>query len=166
MTRRLCKIALLASYALLLALIASGNITDPGSNRPFVQHVLAMDTTFRSPGVMWRAVDRPALQKLAYLAIIATETAAAALLSWGVVRLSRCVREPAAVFEKAKDVAVVGLTLSLVLWVGGFLAVGGEWFAMWQSQTWNGVASAGRFLLAGGIVLLVLLQRERADADP
>ena len=54
--------------------------------------------------------------------------------------------------------AVAGVVLSLVLWLGGFLAIGGEWFAMWQSPTWNGAESAGRFLLAGGLTLLFLVQ--------
>ncbi len=163
MTIRFCKIALVAAYGLLMALIAFGNITDPGSNWPFVQHVLAMDTTFGSPGVMWRAIDDPTAQKLAYVAIIASETVAALLIWWGVVRLIVARRRTGVVFQRAKSVAVTGLSLSLVLWIGGFLAVGGEWFAMWQSETWNGAASAARFLLAGGIALLFLVQ---PDAEP
>jgi len=160
MTIRLAKIVLLACYGQLMALIAFGNITDHASNWPFVQHVLAMDTTFRSPGVMWRAIDNPTIQAIAYIAIIATETVAAVLIWWGIVRLLRARRAPAAAFHAAKSVAVAGLTLSLAIWLGGFLAVGGEWFAMWQSPTWNGAESAGRFLLAGGIVLLFLTQPE------
>lgn len=164
MTLRLAKIAVLAAYALLLALIAFGNITDYAVNWSFVQHVLAMDTTFKSAGVMWRAITSPTIQTIAYLAIIATETVAAVLLWWGVLRLLGARRAPAAAFERAKTVAVAGLTLSLLLWLGGFLAVGGEWFAMWQSPTWNGTPSAGRFLLAGGIALLFLIQPERDSA--
>lgn len=161
MTVRLCKIALVAAYGLLMALIAFGNITDYGTNWPFVQHVLAMDTTFKSPGVMWRAIDSTTVQTIAYLAIIATETLAAVVIWWGVVRLLRARRAPASAFGEAKTVAIAGITLSLLLWLGGFLAVGGEWFAMWQSSTWNGTGSAGRFLLAGGIALLFLVQPDR-----
>ena len=163
MTVRLCKIALVAAYGLLMALIAFGNITDYGTNWPFVQHVLAMDTTFKSPGVMWRAIDSTTVQTLAYLLIIATETVAAVVIWWGVVRLLRARRAPAGAFGEAKTVAIAGITLSLLLWLGGFLAVGGEWFAMWQSEAWNGTGSAGRFLLAGGIVLLFLVQPDRDD---
>lgn len=158
MTVRLAKIVLLACYGLLMALIAFGNITDYASNWPFVQHVLAMDTTFGSPGVMWRAIDDPTIQTIAYLAIIAAETAAAVVIWWGVLCLLRARRAPAAAFHQAKNAAVAGVTLSLAIWLGGFLAVGGEWFVMWQSETWNGAESAGRFLLAGGIVLLFLNQ--------
>jgi len=158
MTVRLAKIVLLACYGLLMALIAFGNITDYASNHPFVQHVLAMDTTFQSPGVMWRAIDNPTLVTVAFLAIIVAETLAAVLIWWGIMRLLRARRAPAAAFASAKSLAIAGLTLSLAIWLGGFLAIGGEWFAMWQSHTWNGADSAGRFLLAGGIVLLFLNQ--------
>ena len=65
MTGRSATIAVLGCYALLLALIALNNLTDPGSNWPFVQHVLAMDTTFRSPRLMWRAITDPTLQGIA-----------------------------------------------------------------------------------------------------
>jgi len=163
MAVRLCKIALLACYTLLLSLIAFGNITDYDSNWPFVQHVLAMDTTFQSPGVMWRAITDPTIQTVGYLAIIATETASALICWAGIVMLLRRLHGPVAAFEKAKTVAVCGITLSLVLWLGGFLAVGGEWFAMWQSDTWNGASSAARFMLAGGIALLFLIQPERDE---
>ena len=43
MVVRLSRIVLLAAIALWLALVAFGNLTDYGSNWPFVQHVLAMD---------------------------------------------------------------------------------------------------------------------------
>ena len=161
MVIRPCKTGVLASYTLLLTLIAFGNITDYGSNWPFVQHVLAMDTTFQNPGVMWRAVTDPTLQTLGYLGIIALETTSALVMISGVIILVGRLRGSAEEFDRAKTIAVVGISLSLILWLGGFLVVGGEWFAMWQSPSWNGAGSAGRFLLAGGITLLFLIQPER-----
>lgn len=38
----------------------------------------------------------------------------------------------------------------------GFLAIGGEWFAMWQSPVWNGQAKAANFILFIGLALLHL----------
>jgi len=32
--------------------------------------------------------------------------------------------------------------------------VGGEWFLMWQSQTWNGNDAAGRMFVVVGVTLL------------
>jgi hypothetical protein len=41
-------------------------------------------------------------------------------------------------FLAAKPLAIGALTANLGLWFFAFLTVGGEWFVMWQSQTWNG----------------------------
>ena len=39
---------------------------------------------------------------------------------------------------------MAGLTLGFGLWFFGFLVVAGEYFAMWQSHTWNGQQAAFR----------------------
>jgi len=36
----------------------------------------------------------------------------------------------------------------------GFMSIGGEWFGMWQSQQWNGVPSAFRFVMTIIAVLI------------
>jgi predicted small integral membrane protein len=43
----------------------------------------------------------------------------------------------------------------LLLFGAGFVAIGGEWFAMWQSKTWNGLDTATRVILLTGVALLV-----------
>jgi len=53
--------------------------------------------------------------------------------------------------------------MSLLMWLVAFLSVGGEWFLMWQSKTWNGQEAAFRMFTVVGIVLLVLLQPESAE---
>ncbi len=58
--------------------------------------------------------------------------------------------------ERARRIATVGLLMVLLLFGAGFLAVGGEWFAMWQSKDWNGLDAATRNLTLAGIVLLVI----------
>jgi predicted small integral membrane protein len=52
---------------------------------------------------------------------------------------------------------VLALTLSLLLWVVAFLSVGGEWFLMWQSRTWNGEEAAFRMFAVVGLVLLIVM---------
>lgn len=150
---RLCKLAVLAAIALWIALVAFGNLTDYGSNWPFVQHVLAMDTIFPDARIRYRAIHSPLLQHAAYAAIIAAELLAAVLCWLGAWRLWRARRAPAAAFQRAKRIAVLGLAVGVLLWLGGFVAIGGEWFGMWMSSQWNGVASAFRF----AIVLLAML---------
>jgi predicted small integral membrane protein len=51
------------------------------------------------------------------------------------------------------------------MWMVAFLGVGGEWFLMWQSKTWNGQDAAFRMFTVIGIVLL-LLTRPDSDGQP
>ena len=41
-----------------------------------------------------------------------------------------------------------------------FVEVGGEWFLMWQSQTWNGQEAAFRMFTVVGIVLILLVMKD------
>jgi predicted small integral membrane protein len=157
---RLSKIVSMAMITLWLALVAFGNITDYGSNLVFVQHVLAMDSIFPDAAIHYRAIHSPLLQHAAYVLIIATETLAAGLCGIGTWRMARARRAPAAAFHRAKRPAIAGLTLGLLLWLGGFMAIGGEWFGMWMSSQWNGLASAFRFVVVLFAALIFLGQRE------
>jgi predicted small integral membrane protein len=67
------------------------------------------------------------------------------------------------VFARAKSTAIAGLTLALVLWLLAFISIGGEWFLMWESATWNGLSAALRVFAVTGIVLLLLVQPEAHD---
>lgn len=157
---RLCKTALVATVALFFLLVAFGNLTDYQSNWAFVQHVLAMDTIFPDSTLTWRAITAGWAQELAYWLIIAWEIATGLILAWASLRLLRA-RHEAARFNAARPLALAGLTLGLLLYGLGFIVIGGEWFAMWQSPTWNGQDSAARFLVLIGLVFLALLQEEK-----
>lgn len=155
-TLRLSRLALVASVALFFSLVALGNVVDYGSNFTFVQHVLAMDTTFKSPALMGRAITDPRLHHAAYLLIIAWEIGTALLLWLGVIRLWIHRGSPRSTYLAARGPAILGLTAGFLLYGAGFIAVGGEWFAMWQSQTWNGQRSAAIFLTLIGFALVHL----------
>jgi len=72
----------------------------------------------------------------------------------GSVSLLRKLHGPAVAFNRAKRIAVIALTLSLLMWLVAFLTVGAEWFLMWQSKTWNGQEAAFRMFTVVGIVLI------------
>ena len=57
---------------------------------------------------------------------------------------------------------MLGVGLGFLLWFTGFMVVGGEWFAMWQSKTWNGVQPAFRFC---AILMLVLIFVNQPDGE-
>ena len=141
---------LTATVALYIALVAFGNITDFGTNQQFVRHVLAMDTTFKDDDLMWRAITNTGLQDAAYIAIIVWETVAALVLiagTWFWARRS---------YALARQLSTYGLLMLMLLFGAGFIAIGGEWFSMWQSKTWNGLDAATRVLVLSGFALLVV----------
>lgn len=160
MLTRLSKISLVAALGLYLLIVVFNNLTDYGSNFALVQHVLAMDTTFKGNAGMWRAIHSEPVYHAFYVSIIAWEAVACVLLFAGARRLWRARTATAAVFSHAKDLAVGGLTLNLLLWLVAFLTVGGEWFLMWQSSSWNGVSPAARMFTVVGLILIFLNARE------
>ncbi|MFF3330482.1 DUF2165 domain-containing protein [Streptomyces sp. NPDC002888] len=151
---------LTATVALYIALVAFGNITDFGTNQQFVQHVLAMDTTFKDEDLMWRAVTSEGLQDTAYVAIIVWETVAALVLGYGTWLWGR--RDDV----RARRVSTYGLLMLMLLFGAGFIAIGGEWFAMWQSEDWNGLDAAMRVFLLSGVTLIVVQLSQRDESAP
>ncbi len=158
MTLRAIKLFLVFGVALFYTFVVFNNITDYNSNYQFVRHVLMMDTTFPGNRGMWRAIGSPLVHTAFYLSIITWEIITMLLCWWGAIRMVRAARGPAEAFQRAKRVALAALTLSLLMWLLAFLAVGGEWFLMWQSRTWNGQDAAFRMFTVVGIVLLVVAQ--------
>jgi predicted small integral membrane protein len=156
------KVAMVAAIALFASLVAFGNITDYNTNFVFVQHVLSMDTVFPFSRITYRAITSPALHHAAYALIIAAEAATAVLCWLGAFVLVRRLRADAPAFNGAKTFAVAGLTLGFLLWQVGFMSIGGEWFGMWQSQQWNGVPSAFRFVV---VIVAVLIFVAMPDGE-
>ena len=157
---RLAKAALVASSALFLLIVVFNNLTDYGSNFEFVRHVLGMDTTFPGNKGMWRALTSPLIHHTFYASIILWELISGGLLAVGAWKLWQARHAPAAVWQHAKSLANAGLVLNMLLWFLAFITVGGEWFLMWQSSTWNGQNAAFRMFAVLGLILIFLNQRD------
>jgi predicted small integral membrane protein len=165
MITRAAKLLLLSGIALYYSLVVFNNLTDFGSNYQFVQHVLAMDTTFPGDHGRWRALTSPAAHLAFYLGIIVWEIVTTILLWWGAARLLGALRLKADVFNAAKRIPLMALTIAILMWLVAFLTVGGEWFLMWQSHTWDGREEAFRMFAVVGLVLIILLQPD-AEGQP
>jgi predicted small integral membrane protein len=158
MQLRLCKIIVTGLSCVFLIVVVFNNLTDPNSNYQFVRHVLSMDTTLPGNTLMYRSIQAPILHKAFYASIISWEALCCALIGAGTVRLFRARGASAMEWKKAKGLASLGLTAGLVQWYFAFMTVGGEWFLMWQSKTWNGQDAAFRLFVFMGISLLFLNQ--------
>ncbi len=156
---RVCQIlfvALIGAFALLVAL---NNLRDPKSNLRFVQHLMSMDTVFSETRLKRRAVLSPRAHRVAFGLIVAVQAVTALLCLAGAVLLALALGTGSAEFHAAKALAFAGLGLGFALWFGGFMVIGGQWFASWQSKEWNGRESAFMFYSAIGIAFLALLHQ-------
>jgi predicted small integral membrane protein len=60
---RVVKAALVAAIALLVSLVAFGNLTDYDTNFVFVQHVMSMDTIYPFSTIRYRAISGSVLDR-------------------------------------------------------------------------------------------------------
>lgn len=143
---RVSKMIICLSLSILALLVGFNNLADYDSNYAFVQHTLSMDTVFPENALKYRAILDPSLWKLAYGLIIFAEFLTGSLLLAGVACMFRNMNSPVA-FARAKNWIYLGCLVGFMLWFFGFIVVGGEWFCMWQSEKWNGVEAAFRFVV-------------------
>ncbi len=162
MAVRLVKTVMVASLAVFALLVAYDNLVDYGSNHEFVRHTLSMDTTFPDNALKHRAITSPLLWTAAYWLIIAAEALTGLLLAFGALRLAFALQARGRDFNAAKKFAVLGAGVGFLLWFLGFMVVGGEWLAMWQSKDWNGQEAAFRFYAT---LLLVLIFLNQPDGE-
>ncbi len=155
---RLLQAFTLFSAGLYGLFVFMGNLMDYDSNYQFVKHVLSMDTTFEGNALMWRAITIPWVWTVGYIGIIVAEAAFAALGLIGGIKLFLRRSADTATFNRAKSWGYGAYGVGFLIWFIGFIVIGSEWFAMWQSSTWNGKDTAMplAILWAGFAVLLAL----------
>lgn len=161
---RLSQAAMVNAMALLASLAAINNITDYATNFTLVHHVLLMDSTFPGNGLRYRSITQSWVHHAGYLTLIGLQSLTALSCWIGGVRLI-CTRHVTdATFRSARAWAVIGLTLGFLTLQVCFMTIGGEWFGMWMSTQWNGLASAFRYCVTFLLVLIYLVMPEPGRA--
>jgi len=164
---RLLQAFTLFSAGLYALFVFLGNVMDYDSNYQFVKHVLSMDTTFEGNALMWRAITAPWVWTVAYIGIIIAEFAFASLAIIASIRMFMRRNADARTFDQARGLGYLAYGIAFAIWFIGFLAIGSEWFAMWQSSIWNGKDTAMGIvaMFAGFAVLLALNPPAYADEE-
>jgi len=161
-SRRTAVAALTVITGFYYLFIAVTNCSDTDTNRRAVAHVLAMDTTIHNPNTDWRAITSGAVALTAYILVLIWEYLIAfVMLGASVVWVRDIAGRPGTGrfgADAAAKLSSLGWTMAVLLFAGGFLTVGGEWFRMWASKTWNAESAAlQNFLLAAiGLILVHL----------
>lgn len=145
---------MLGCYALLVFFT---NVTDYNVNFTFMEKVSGMSDTY-SEHNRWRSITNTYLIHLLYWIVIGTEGLSGWFCLSGAWRLWKHRKAGPGDFALHKTHAFVGVFIGLMLWLGAFLTVGGEWFLMWQSDEWNAQGTAFHLTEVYGIALLVLMK--------
>lgn len=153
---RLVKVLAVAMIGLMALLIVIGNITDYYTNYHFVEHVMKMDTTFPDSNIHYRSIHNSFFYHLGYIIIILLEAFMAFCCLKGSWSLMKNIRSTASIFHAAKNWSIAGILTGMIIWFLGFEVIGGEWFGMWQSSSWNGLGSAERVVSFLVLVLILL----------
>jgi predicted small integral membrane protein len=153
------KVILVIGMALFMSFAAFGNLTMPDVGMGAMSVTLGMETTFKHPMAMWRAISSPWIIQLGFGVIVLVELASAVLLWWGAIRMWNA-RGSAASFNAAKQRALLGLGVAACLYLVGWLAICNEWFEMWQSQKLNVLQDAFRVFAE---CLLIMIWVNTAD---
>jgi predicted small integral membrane protein len=159
---RIAKVVMVGSLAAFAFIVTFDNITDYVTNFEFVRHVLSMDTTFPENALLYRRITAPTQWKLAYWLIILGEGLTSLSLALAAIGLLHRLRANGADFNRAKRLVFIGSAIGFLVWFFGFMVVAGEWFAMWESRSWNGQEAAFRFYMT---ILAVLVFVNQSDGD-
>lgn len=141
-------------------LVAITNCADTETNRRGVAAVLSMEQTIHHAGTDWRAIGNETVALIAYVLIVGWEFLIAFVLLAAAVVWARALRGRPGATATAAKLSSLGWTLAVLLFAGGFLTIGGEWFRMWANEDVNASSAAlQNFLIAGVGLILVHLPR-------
>ena len=152
---RMSKIALVVFVGLQGLFYGLNNIVNFKQAISFVTGVLPMEGHAAYPNAFGPAITWPPLIVATLCVIIIGELLIAGLSFKGAYDMLRARKGPSGMFNMAKKYAVLGCAMALVVWFGMFLAVGGAYFQMWQTEL-GAAAMTGAFQysMASGIILL------------
>jgi predicted small integral membrane protein len=157
---RIAKTIAVFAIGIMSLLVVIGNTTDYYTNYYFVAHVMKMDTTFPDSNIHYRSIHNPFLFHAGYIFIIIMESIMTFYCLKGSWLLYKNLKKDAVTFHAAKNWGIAGIVIGIITWFFGFEVVGGEWFAMWQSPAWNGLAAAERIVSFLVLILILLHLKE------
>ncbi|MBF6331312.1 DUF2165 domain-containing protein [Nocardia transvalensis] len=160
-SRRMAVTVLAAITGLYYLIVAVTNCTDTDTNRRGVAAVLSMERTIRHASIDWHAITNDTVVLVVYILIVIWEfLIALVLLSAAVAWVRTLAGRPAE--DLAVKLSSLGWIMVIVLFLGGFLTIAGEWFRMWANKEVNASSAAlQNFLIAAvGLILLHLPDRK------
>ena len=157
---RYIKITLAIFASLFCIFYAIQNMANLGAAEWFVGAMTAMEGHESYPNTFAFAVKSPILVKVMLWIIILLELTAGLFCAKGAIDLFNKRNGTSDEFNGAKNYALAGTGLAVIIWFGIFGAFGGAFFQMWQVEAGlNALRDASFFALQHGVAWLII----RAD---
>lgn len=159
---RKTKILLVATVALWGLLGAFGNLGDWDETMGAVSAVTSM-ASFEGGAESWKATTNPAVIWLGALFIMLSKFAVGVLCSMGAWRMWQAQGGDAAGFATAKEIALAGCAVAVIMLFGGFIVIAESWFELWRSDGFGGEVLQAAFRYGGFIALIALFVGTKED---
>lgn len=117
------------------------NVTNWDETTGAVLAVTSM-STFEGGADSWQATSNPALVWIGALFIVLSKLAAGVLCGLGLWRMWQARRADGAVFTEAKQIAIAGCGVAVIMLFGGFIAIADNLFDLWRSADMRPVLDA------------------------
>ena len=155
MALRYLKILLTIFISLLGFFYATQNMVNLDAVYMFVSTIFSMGGHSAYPNSFGPAISSDFLVYLAMAVIIGAEYLVGLLAAKGAWDLWQVRAAKADAFNKAKQYALLGGGMALVVWFGFFAVLGGAYFQMWQTEL-GSLSLEGSFQFAGSAGLATL----------
>ncbi|NBB92357.1 MAG: DUF2165 family protein [Gammaproteobacteria bacterium] len=160
---RLLKVVLVACVGLQALFYGLQNIVNLEAAHAVVAAVLSMANHEYYPQHIGPPITLTILVWAALAIIILGELLAGLLCLKGCFDMLRHRRGTAVEFAAAREYALLGCGLAVAVWLGLFMAVGGAYFQMWQTELGlSSLEGAFMYAISSGIVLLFVNMPEDA----
>jgi len=159
---RISKIVMVALVALWALLGAFFNIHDWDGTIGAVSATTSM-ATFPGGADDWRATSNTLVVWIGAILIPLLKATAGILCLMGASKMWATRAQDAAAFARAKEPALAGCAVAMILLFGGWIVIAETWFELWRSDALRDIALQSAFRYGGMITLIALFVGARDD---
>jgi len=150
------KIALIVMVAVWAFSGALQNLIDWSGTIEAVIVTMSM-ATIEGGETSWKATSNPVLAWTGALFILLSKVLAAVFCGSGAIKMWVEHSNDIDAFNKAKNIALTGCCIAIIMLFGGFIVVAEGWFELWQSDALRAPVIESAFRYACMISLIALI---------
>lgn len=158
---RLIKLVLVAFISLQALFYGLQNLVNLSEAHQFVAYVLGNQEHVAYPSSFGPSISNTFLIWIALIIILIGEFSAGLCAAKGAFDMWVNRKAESNQFVAAQKFAVLGCGLTMVVWFGLFMVIGGAFFQMWQTELGNASFNGSfQYFVSGALVLLILQIRD------